>query len=120
MWLQTRMYLLVAVLLGILYGVITGLGTWMGAGSAVFYIILAFVFLGIQYLIGPSIVGWTMKIKWVSEEEAPELHQMVAELAKEARLCKPNSRAQYKWHATRCPFPTSLRLGSFSWQTGNT
>jgi Zn-dependent protease with chaperone function len=74
---------------GILYGVITGLGIWMGAGSAWTYLILAFVFLGIQYLIGPSIVGWTMRIKWVSEKEAPELHRMVAELAKEARLPKP-------------------------------
>jgi len=89
MWLQTRMFLLIAVMFGILYGVITGLGTWMGAGSAWTYIILAFAFLGIQYLIGPSIVGWRMKIKWVSEKEAPELHRMVAELAKEARLHKP-------------------------------
>jgi len=89
MWLQTRMFLLVAVLFGILYGVITGVGTWMGAGNAISYIVLAFVFLGFQYLIGPSIVGWTMRIKWVSEKEAPELHQMVAELAKKANLPKP-------------------------------
>ena len=89
MWLQTRMFLLVAVLFSILYGVITGVGTWMGAGSAVPYIILAFVFLGFQYLIGPSIVGWTMKIKWVSEKESPELHRMVAGLAENAHLPKP-------------------------------
>ena len=89
MWLQTRLFLLVAVMFGILYGVITGIGAWMGAGSAVSYIILAFVFLGIQYLISPSIVGWTMKIKWVSEKEAPELHRMVAELAKTAHLPRP-------------------------------
>ena len=30
-----------------------------------------------------------MKVKWVSEKEAPELHQMVAELAEEAHLPKP-------------------------------
>jgi heat shock protein HtpX len=89
MWLQTRMFLLVAVLFGILYGVITGIGTWMGAGGIVSYIILAFVFLGFQYLISPSIVSWTMRVKWVSEKEAPELHQMVAELAREAGLPKP-------------------------------
>ena len=89
MWLQTRMFLLVAVLFGILYGVITGVGTWMGAGGAIPYIILAFVFLGFQYLIGPAIVGWRMKIKWVSEKEAPELHRMVAELAENANLPKP-------------------------------
>lgn len=89
MWLQTRMFLLVAVMFGILYGVITGMGVWMGAGSAWLYIILAFGFLGIQYLISPAIVGWTMKIKWVSEKEEPELHRMVAELAREAHLPKP-------------------------------
>ncbi len=89
MWLQTRLFLLIAVMFGILYGVITGLGVWMGAGSAWTYLILAFGFIGIQYLIGPSIVGWTMKIKWVSEKEAPELHLMVTELAKKAHLPKP-------------------------------
>ena len=89
MWLQTRMFLLVAVLFAILYGVITGIGTWMGAGSAVSYIIIAVVFLGLQYLISPAIVGWSMRIKWVTEKEEPELNRMVAELAQEAHLPKP-------------------------------
>ena len=89
MWLQTRMFLLVVLLFGILYGVITGIGTWRGAGSAVIYIIIAFAFLGIQYLIGPSIVGRAMKIKWVSEKEEPQLHRMVAELSEKANLPKP-------------------------------
>ncbi|MFQ5796397.1 MAG: zinc metalloprotease HtpX [Candidatus Bipolaricaulia bacterium] len=83
------MMLLVALLLGILYGVITALGVASGTGSAVTYIIIALAFLGFQYLIGPSIVSWTMRIKWVSEEEAPDLHRMVAELAQKARLPKP-------------------------------
>ena len=89
MWLQTRMYLLIALMFGILYGAIIGVGTWMGTGSAISYLILAFVFIGIQYLISPAIVGWTMRIKWVSEKEEPELHRMVAELAEKARLPKP-------------------------------
>ncbi len=89
MWLRTRMFLLVAVLFGILYGVITGIGTWMGVGSAITYIVIALVFLSIQYLIGPAIVGWSMKIKWVSEKEMPELHRLVVELAEKARLPKP-------------------------------
>ena len=89
MWFQTRMFLLVALLFGILYGVITGVGAWMGAGSAVTYLIIAFVLLGLQYLISPAIVGATMRVKWVSETEAPELHQMVAELARQAGIPKP-------------------------------
>ncbi|MBI2979761.1 MAG: M48 family metalloprotease [Chloroflexi bacterium] len=89
MWLQTRMFLLVAILFAILYGVIVAVGSWMGVGSALSYVILAVVFLGFQYLIGPTLVGWTMRIKWVSEREAPELHQMVTELAEKAGLPKP-------------------------------
>ena len=89
MGLQFRMFLLVVILFGILYGVITGVGTAIGAGSAAFYIVAALVVLGIQYLIGPAIVGWVMRVKWVSEKEAPELHQMVAELAQKAGLPKP-------------------------------
>ncbi len=89
MWLKTRMFLLVALLFGILYGVITGIGIWMGAGSVLIYLIIAFIFLGIQYLVGPAIVGRTMRIKWVSEKEAPELHRMVAELAERDHLPKP-------------------------------
>ena len=89
MWLKTRMFLLVAILFGILYGVIAGIGTWMGAGSALWYVGLAFVFLGIQYLISPSLVSLMMRIKWVSEQEEPELHRMVAELAETAHLPKP-------------------------------
>ncbi|MBM3132370.1 MAG: peptidase [Chloroflexi bacterium] len=89
MWLQTRMFLLVAVLFGILYGVITVIGTILGAGGLVFYIGIAFAMLGLQYMIGPSIVAWSMKIKWVSESEAPKLHRMVAELAQQARIPKP-------------------------------
>lgn len=89
MWLQARMFLLVAVLFGILYGVITGIGTWLGAGSAWFYIVVALGLLGVQYLVGPAIVAWTMKVRWVSESEAPELHGMVAELAGRAGIPKP-------------------------------
>ena len=83
------MFLLVVLLFAILYGVITGIGTWIGAGSVVFYIIIAFAFLGFQYLLSPSIVAWTMKVRWVSREEAPELHKMVAELADESETPKP-------------------------------
>jgi heat shock protein HtpX len=89
MWLGIRMYLLVAVLFGILYGVIVGVGSLLGVGGLIPYLVLAFVFLGIQYLVGPSLVAWMMKVKWVSEKEAPELHHIIAELAEKTHLPKP-------------------------------
>ncbi len=63
MWLQTRMFLLVAVLFAILYGVVTAIGTYMGVGGATVYIVLAFVIVGMQYLVSPWIVGLTMRIR---------------------------------------------------------
>ena len=89
MWLQTRMFLLVALLFGILYGVITGIGTWVGGFNPIVFLFIGFGFLLVQYLIGPSIVSRTMKVKWVSEKEAPELHRMVAEQAERAGIPKP-------------------------------
>lgn len=84
-----KMWLLVALMFGILYGVITGIGSYMGAGSATSYIILAVLFMGFQYLIGPSLVSKMMRVKYVSEKEEPELHRMVGELAERARIAKP-------------------------------
>ncbi len=89
MWLKTRMFLLVAVLFAILYGIVVVIGNMMGVGNAVFYLVLALGFLGLQYLISPALVGWTMRVKWVTEEQEPDLHRMVAELAQEAKLPKP-------------------------------
>jgi heat shock protein HtpX len=89
MWLQARMYLLVALMFGILYGVLVALGSWMGWGGTLIYIIMAVVILGLQYLVSPALVGLTMKIRWVTEQEAPELHRMVSELAEKAGLPKP-------------------------------
>jgi heat shock protein HtpX len=89
MGLQMKMWLLVALMFGILYGVFTGIGTYMGVGSANSYIILAVLFMGFQYLIGPSLVSLMMRVKWVSEKEEPELHRHVAELAQRAGIPKP-------------------------------
>jgi heat shock protein HtpX len=105
MWLKVRMLLLVAILFAILYGVITGLGVWIGAGNAFVYIALAFVLLGIQYLVSPYIVSWTMRVRWVSEREQPELHRMVAELAEKAGLPKP------KVGISPLPVPNAFAFG---------
>lgn len=89
MWLKFRMYLLMLVMFAILYGVIVVIGTLMGVGSALFYLIAALIVVGLQYLISPAIVGLTMRIKWVTANEEPRLHAIVADLADKAGLPKP-------------------------------
>jgi len=90
MWqLRFKMWLLVILMFGILYGVITGVGSYFGIGNAFSYLILGILFTGFQYLIGPSLVSMMMRIKYVSEREEPELHQMVRELSQKAKIPKP-------------------------------
>jgi heat shock protein HtpX len=89
MGLLIRMWTLVALLSAILYGVIVAIGTYSGVGNAYTYLMLALVFVGLQYWFGPSLVGLMMRVRYVSESEEPELHQMVAELAQKAGIPKP-------------------------------
>jgi len=89
MGLQIKMWLLVALMFGILYGVIIAIGSYLGIGGMGFYLALAFLFVSFQYLIGPSMVSMMMRVRWVSENEEPELHQMVKELAERAGVPKP-------------------------------
>jgi heat shock protein HtpX len=89
MGLQIKMWLLVALMFGILYGVIVGIGSYLGVGGMGTYLVLAFLFTGFQYLIGPSMVSMMMRVRWVSEKEEPELHQMIEELAERAQIPKP-------------------------------
>jgi heat shock protein HtpX len=87
--LQMRMYLLIAVLFGILYGALVIIGSAMGWGGALTYIIMALAIMGIQYLVSPSLVTWTMRIKWVTNVEEPQLYRMVTELSQRAGLPMP-------------------------------
>ncbi|MBM3156960.1 MAG: peptidase [Chloroflexi bacterium] len=89
MWLQVRLYLLLGLMFALVYGLIVGVSAAVGYTNFIFYAVLAFVLVGIQYLVGPAIVGWTMKVKYVSEQEAPELHRMIEELARAAGIPKP-------------------------------
>jgi heat shock protein HtpX len=87
--LKLRMFLLVAALFGIVYAIVTVIGTYMGITNFYFYLGLALFFMMIQYLIGPKIVEWSMRVKYISESEYPQLHRMVEELARDAGIPKP-------------------------------
>lgn len=92
MWLQLRLALLVGLMFSILYGIIAGLGYLLGAtGYFLYTYLLAFAVLLvlIQYLVGPKLVEITMRVRYISEGEYPELHRMVEELAEEAGIPKP-------------------------------
>jgi len=73
----------------IVYAMVTLVASSMGISSFAFYGGLASALLLIQYLIGPKMVEWSMRIRYVSESEYPLLHRMVAEMAQRAGIPKP-------------------------------
>lgn len=89
MWLRLRLYLMLTVMFGILYAVIVMIAHMMGVSGFLFYAVIAGGITLVQYMMGPKMVEWSMKIKYVSEAEAPELHSMVGELAQKAGIIKP-------------------------------
>jgi heat shock protein HtpX len=89
MWLKFRLYLLMTVMFGIVYAVVVVIGQAIGITGFMFYAILAAGIAFVQYLAGPRIVEWSMKVTYLSPSEAPELHQMVDELAQKAGIPKP-------------------------------
>jgi heat shock protein HtpX len=109
MWLQLRLYLLVGVMFAILYGILVGIGYFLNITGFYFYLLIigvAAAFVLIQYAIGPKIVEWSMRIKYVSEQEYPKLHQMVNELAVKAEL--PNKP---RIGISQLPIPNAFAFG---------
>jgi len=84
------MWLLVTILFGLIYVVLTVIGTqFLHLYGFSFYLILSFVMMFIQYLIGPKLVEWTMRVRYIKREENPRLYQMVENLAMRAQIPVP-------------------------------
>lgn len=88
--LKLRLWLSMAVMFGLVYVLIMLAGNFLGYGGFYgFYAIAGLFVLFLQYIFGPKIVESSMGVHHLSESEAPELHQMVAELAQAANIPKP-------------------------------
>ncbi len=88
-FLKLRMWLLVTILFAIIYAVIVIIGTQMGIGNFYFYLFASLAMMFIQYLLGPKIVEWTMRVRYVKREENPDLYRIVEDLAARAKIPMP-------------------------------
>jgi heat shock protein HtpX len=88
--LKLRLWAVMFIMFGLVYAIIMLAGIYLGYGGFYqFYVIIGLSVLLLQYLIGPKLVEMSMGVKYLSESEAPHIHQMVDELAKEAGIPKP-------------------------------
>ena len=87
--LHTRMFLLLTALFAVVYAIVVAIGSRMGVGSFTFYLIFAFGLMFVQYMIGPKIVEWSMRVKYVSREQYPRLFALVEDQAQKAGIPTP-------------------------------
>jgi len=84
------MWLLLTILFGFIYALIVVIGrSFLHVGDFSFYLIISLVMMLIQYMIGPKIVEWTMRVKYIKREENPRLFQMVEALSIRANIPTP-------------------------------
>jgi heat shock protein HtpX len=107
MWaLRLRMYLLLIAMFSIVYAVASMVAYgFFGVANFNFYLILALVMMFLQYMLGPKLVEWSMRVKYVSAGEYPELQQMVAELSRQANLPTP------RLGISQIPLPNAFAFG---------
>ena len=89
MSLHLRMFMLLGTLFAIIYAIVVMLGAASGEGTFTMYAIIAGIFMLIQFLVGPKIVEWSMKIKYVTRDQFPKLYDMVEDQARRARIPMP-------------------------------
>ncbi len=87
--LQLRMTLLLAALFGIIYAIVVMVGSAMGITNFYVYLSISLFFMFIQYMIGPKMVEWSMRVRYVKREDYPRLYAMVEDLARKAHIPMP-------------------------------
>nr|MDO8076856.1 zinc metalloprotease HtpX [Candidatus Freyarchaeota archaeon] len=87
--LHLRMFLVVALLFAILFGLFAGIAYLFGYFQPYVFVLMALAIMGIQYMAGPYIVGWTMRVKYVEPHEEPRLHSIVDNLVYKLGIKKP-------------------------------
>lgn len=87
--LRIRMFLLTALLFAIVYAVVAMASYALGVTNFYFYIGVSLVMMFIQYMIGPKIVEWSMRVKYLDKSEYPKLRDMVKSLASKAGIPAP-------------------------------
>lgn len=88
-YLKLRLYFLLMVLFAVVYAAAVIIGCSLGLANFYFYLVLSFVLMFIQYYLGPKLVEWSMRVKYVDKNQYPQLHKMVEELAECAKIPKP-------------------------------
>lgn len=87
--LKLRMILSSLMLFGLTYFILGIICSLLGITSHSVYMIISFISIFIEYLLGPKMVEKTMNVTYITPQESPKIHKMVEELAQNADIPKP-------------------------------
>jgi heat shock protein HtpX len=87
--LHLRLNLLLILFFAIIYCIITVFSSAMGMQNFSFYLVLAIGLMAVQYMIGPKIVEWAMKVRYISKSQNPWLYETVKSLSHKAKIPCP-------------------------------
>lgn len=105
LWLKLRMFLLLMILFAIVYAVVVMIGTYLGITNFYFYLVLSLGMMFLQYIIGPKIVEWTMRVQYIKRQDYPRLYQAVESLSLRAQIPMP------RIGIARIPIPNAFAFG---------
>jgi len=84
------MYLLLIVMFAIVYALVSMVAYGvLGVTNFNFYLILSLVMMVLQYMLGPKLVEWSMRVRYIGAGEYPELRNMVDDLSRQAHVPSP-------------------------------
>jgi len=87
--LSLRMYTLMALMFVFLYFVVGFFAYALGVANMSIYFVITLVIMGIQFMLGPKMVEWFMRVRYVKQNEFPELFAVIEDLAKTANIPMP-------------------------------
>ena len=105
--LRFRMWGAMMLLFALIYVLVLLVGSFLGFKQYSLFPLIGIAIILVQYLVGPKIVELSMGVKYVSENEAPDLHRIVAELAETAGIPKP------KIGVSETPVPNAFAFGKY-------
>lgn len=92
-------------LFGIVYAAVVVIGTYLGINNFYFYLMISLAMMFIQYMVGPMLVEWSMRVKYVKRSEYPKLFQMVESMAIRAQIPMP------RIGIAQIPLPNAFAFG---------
>lgn len=88
--LQLRLWGVMFIMFLLVWIVLTLVGRFLHISNNIwFFFGISIIIAILQFIMGPKIVNMSMKVREVTPEEAPHIHQIVEELAAEAGIPKP-------------------------------